>query len=233
VVAFIALPTLLLTIKGYALAVTGMEHTLHVFASLAIVLGLSRLSSDHSPSLWFSIAVIAAPLLRFEGFGLAGAALIALALWGHWTRAIITGAIILTVVRAYATLMTSLGLPLVPSSVMVKSDPTAAAVTSDYGGILSEILDSFQASLDERQGLILAIAVIALLAGAIIAKGRPQTRTVAFVAAAASLAHLLAGRWDWFSRYEIYIMATAFAGLLIVWPQSSARKFATLQRPVY
>jgi hypothetical protein len=27
----------------------------------------------------------------------------------------------------------------------------------------------------------------------------------------------LARRWDWFSRYEIYIMATAFAGLLIVW----------------
>jgi hypothetical protein len=53
--------------------------------------------------------------------------------------------------------------------------------------------------------------------GAIIAKGRPQARTVAFVAAAASLAHLLAGRWDWFSRYGIYIMATAFAGLLIVW----------------
>ena len=98
--AFIALPTLLLAINGYALAFTGMEHTLHVFASITIDLGLSRLSSDHSPSLWFSIAIIAAPLLRLEGFGLAGAALIALALWGHWMRAIITGAIILTVVGA-------------------------------------------------------------------------------------------------------------------------------------
>jgi hypothetical protein len=48
--------------------------------------------------------------------------------------------------------MTSLGLPLVPSSVMVKSDPTAAAVTSHYCAILGEILDSFQASLDEPKG---------------------------------------------------------------------------------
>jgi hypothetical protein len=159
------------------LAFTGMEPTLHVFASLAIILGLSRLSRNHPPSLMFFVAVIAVPLLRFGGFSLAGAALIVVAIWGHWTRAIITGAVILTLVGGYAALMASLGLPLVPSSVMVKSAPAAAAVSSHYGAILGEIFDSFQASLDERQGLILAVAVIALLTGAMIAKDRPQART--------------------------------------------------------
>jgi hypothetical protein len=214
---YVAGPALLLAINGFALAFTGMEHTLHVFASLAIILGLSRLSRNHPPRLLFFVAIVAAPLLRFEGFALAGAALIAVAIWGHWTRAIITGAVILTLVGGYAALMASLGLPLVPSSVMVKSATTAAAVSSQYGIIFGELLASLQASLADRQGRILAVAIVALICGAIIARDRPQARTVACVVATASIAHLLVGRWDWFSRYEIYIMATAFAGLLIVW----------------
>lgn len=217
ILGYVAIPTLLLGINGFALTFTGMEHTLHVFASLAVILGLSHLSRDHAPSLLFFVAVVAVPLLRFEGFALAGAALIAVAIWGHWTRAIITGAVILTLVSGYAALMASLGLPLVPSSVMVKSPTTAAAVSSQYGVIFGELLTSLQASLADRQGRILAIAIVALIGGAIFARDRPQARTVACVVATASIAHLLLGRWDWFSRYEIYIMATAFAGLLIVW----------------
>jgi hypothetical protein len=217
ILGYVAVPTLLLAINGFALTFTGMEHTLHVFASLAVILGLSHLSRDHAPSLLFFVAVVAVPLLRFEGFALAGAALIAVAIWGHWTRAIITGAVILTLVSGYAALMASLGLPLVPSSVMVKSPTTAAEVSSQYGVIFGELLTSLQASLADRQGRILAIAIVALIGGAIFARDHPQARTVACVVATASIAHFLLGRWDWFSRYEIYIMATAFAGLLIVW----------------
>jgi hypothetical protein len=216
-IGYVAVPALLFAINGFALAFTGMEHTLHVFASLAIILGLSRLSRDYPPSLLFFVAVVAVPLLRFEGFTLAGAALIAVALWGHWTRAIIIGTIIVGIVTSYVLLMRSLGLLLMPSSVMVKSGPAAAMGTSHFSSIFGEILLSFRDSLKDQQGVVLTVAVVLLLLGAVRAKNRPQARTVAIVAAAASVAHLLVGRWNWFGRYEVYIIATAIAAILIVW----------------
>jgi hypothetical protein len=232
VLSYVAVPALLFAINGFALAFTGMEHTLHVFASLAIILGLSRLSSDHAPSLLFFVAVVAVPLLRFEGFALAGAALFAVALWGYWTRAIITGTIIVGIVTSYILLMKSLGLPLMPSSVMVKSGPAAAMATSHFSSIFGEVLLSFRDSLKDQQGVVLTVAVVLLLLGAIRAKNRPQARTVAIVAATASVAHLLVGRWNWFGRYEIYIIATAIAALLTVWSPWLSKTSRQLTGPI-
>jgi hypothetical protein len=62
---------------------------------------------------------------------------------------------------------------------MVKSATTAAAVSSQYGVIFGELLTSLQASLADSQGRILAVAIVALIGGAICARDRPQARTVA------------------------------------------------------
>jgi len=215
--AYVAAPVLLFALNGYALAFTGMEHSRHIFVSLCIVVGLLRVSRTSPPGIALLIAIVAAPLLRFEGFALAGAALVALALMGHWTRAITTGVIIVALVAGYMALMTSLGLPLMPSSVMVKSGPAAAMATSHFTSIFGEVWQSLRESLQDRQGIVMAIAVALLLAGAVLNKSDPNARTVALVAAAASVAHLLVGRWNWFGRYEVYIVATALAALLIVW----------------
>lgn len=221
-VAYVTVPFLLLAVNGYALAFTGMEHTLHVFASLAIVAGLTRVSRDVPPRLALLVAIVAAPLLRFEGFALSGAALLALAYWGHWSRALLTGGVIAVVVGAYVALMASLGLPLLPSSVMVKSGTAQAVASSHYGAIFFEIFLSLKESLTDRQGVVLAIGVVLMLLGAAWNKDRPQARVVACVVAAAAIGHLLVGRWNWFSRYEIYIIASAISALLVVWaPQLS------------
>lgn len=217
VLAYVAVPFLLIAVNGYALSFTGMEHALHMFVSLSIIAGLLGVSRTSAPTAGLLIAVVAAPLLRFEGFALAGAALVAIALWGHWVRAIVTGGVIVAIFASYVALMQSLGLPLMPSSVMVKSGPAAAMATSHFGSVFGEVWRTFKSGLSDRQGIALAIAVVLLLVGAFYAKTRPQARTVALVVAAASFAHLLAGRWNWFGRYEIYIIASAIAGLLIVW----------------
>ena len=215
VVALIALPFLLLSVNGYGLGFTGMEHTLHVWASLAIIRGLILMVQTSAVPWFLLLACIAAPLLRFEGAALAGSALLAICLHGHWLRGMTASGVLVAILAAYVSLMASLGLPLMPSSVMVKSAPTAAFVANRFDAIAMEILAALQASLADRQGRILAGLVVLVLLGTL--KSGKTARTVAYVAAAAGVAHLLAGRWDWFSRYEIYIIATLIAANLHVW----------------
>ena len=46
------MPLLLVAVNGYALALTGMEHTLHVLASLLILRGLTQLTREGGPDIW-------------------------------------------------------------------------------------------------------------------------------------------------------------------------------------
>ena len=214
-VALMTLPFLLLAMSGFALGFTGMEHTLHVWVSLAIVRGLIVMGQTKAVPLFLLVACIATPLLRFEGAALSGAALLAICLTGHWRAGLTTGTILAGCFAVYVTTMLSLGLPPMPSSVMVKSGSTAALVANRIDAVGIEILLNLRASLANRQGGILAgLVVIALLR---CPWAKPQERTVAFVAAAAGIAHLLVGRWDWFFRYEVYIIATLIAANLYLW----------------
>jgi len=215
-IAILTLPVLLIAMNGYALSLTGMEHTLHVWASLAIIRGLILIARTGTVPTFLLIACIAAPLLRFEGAALSGAALLALCFTGHWRAGLSTGAILVACFAAYISLMTSLGLPLMPSSVMVKSGTAEAIVGNRLDALTKEIMASFRESLlVQRQGTILALLIVALIAGTF--KADKTVRTVACVAAAAGVAHLLVGSWNWFSRYEIYIIATLIATNLHVW----------------
>lgn len=213
--AYITLPFLLLAVNGYALSMTGMEHTLHVWASLAIIRGLIVMERNQAVPIFLIIACIAAPLLRFEGAALSGAALLAICFTGHWRAGLTTGAVLAACLVSYASMMASLGLPLMPSSVMVKSGPTAAIVANRFDALAFEIVAAIRASLADRQGRILTGLIIVLLFGTLHAP--KSARVIIYVAAAAGMAHLLVGRWDWFSRYEIYIIATLIAANLHVW----------------
>lgn len=225
---FLALPFLVLAINGYGLGFTGMEHTLHVWASLAIIRGLIVMGRDQIVPLFLIIACIATPLLRFEGAALSGAALLAICLSGHWRAGIATGVTLAGCFLAYVAAMTALGLPPMPSSVMVKSTATEAFVATRFDAIANELVQGFLISLTHRQGILLSILTALVLLRAIWAD--KPTRTIAFVAAAAAIAHLLVGRWGWFYRYEVYIIATLIAAVLHVWApvlQTQARRITT------
>ncbi len=214
-IALLTIPFLLLSMNGYALGFTGMEHTLHVWASLAIIRGLIVMGRTETVPMFLLLACIAAPLLRFEGAALGGAALLAICFTGHWRAGLSTGVVLAGCLIGYVTTMLSLGLPPMPSSVMVKSGPTAALVANRFDAIGMEIFANVRASLANRQGTVLAVLIILLLLRTLRAT-KPE-RTVAYVAAAAGFAHLLAGRWDWFFRYEVYIIATLIAANLYLW----------------
>lgn len=229
-IGIFALPFLLLSINGYALGFTGMEHTLHIWASLAIIHGLIAMGRNGAAPLFLLVACVVAPLLRFEGVALSGAALIAIGLHGHWRSASATGALIVALFTTYVTVMLSLGLPPMPSSVMVKSGPTAAVVASRFDAIAFELLYGLKSSLTNRQGVILAGLIVLALLGTIKGDRSATSRSVAYVAIAAGAAHLLVGRYDWFFRYEVYIIATLIAANLHIWAPvlgAAKRRIAT------
>lgn len=228
-VALVTIPVLLLAMNGYALGFTGMEHTLHVWASLAIIRGLIIMGRTRSVPLFLIIACIAAPLLRFEGAALSGAALVAICFSGHWRVGLLTGVTLAACLAAYVTAMTSLDLPPMPSSVMVKSGPTAAFVANRFDAIGLEIMSNLRASLANRQGAVLAGLIMLLLIRTL--RATKQERTIAYVAAAAGFAHLLAGRWDWFFRYEVYIIATLIAANLHLWAPALAAQNRRVTTP--
>lgn len=61
-----------LNMNAWALVMTGMEHSLHVLAVVVTVWGLLKVLDDHrAASPWLVGAIIAMPLIRFEGLAMA------------------------------------------------------------------------------------------------------------------------------------------------------------------
>ncbi|WP_375688890.1 hypothetical protein [Pseudooceanicola sp. LIPI14-2-Ac024] len=212
--AYPLVPLLLLASHGYGLAFVGMEHTLHVLASLAIVLGLSRMTRD-GPVHWVLIAgVLAAPLLRFEGLAFSGAALVALAAFGRWRLALGLGAALAGLLGIYVLAMQSMGLPPLPSSVLVKSGTSAAAIGE--ASFLAEVMQNLRDLVGEPRAQWVLFGSLALIVPALWPGLPAAARVTAAATAAAGLAHCVAGSWSIFPRYGIYLVASVLAAWLVV-----------------
>lgn len=208
VLGLVAGAALILAVNGFALPLTGMEHPLHALASVAVVIGLAR-AAKRAPPRWLVAALVLAVAVRFEGLALALAALILLAVLGQGRRAL-TGALALaTLLAAYGAAMVAMGLPLLPSSVMVKSLASAAAVEADWRDTLVQLVANVIRALGQRWGLIHAAAALGF--GALALWGARSVRPVAALGLAVLAAHLLVGRYGWFGRYEVYATAVMLA----------------------
>ncbi|MCA0041899.1 hypothetical protein [Celeribacter litoreus] len=215
-ITYLSVVTLLGAVNGYALALTGMEHTLHVLASLLILRGLTHLSRETRPDGWMLLGLIAAPLLRFEGFALSLFAIFALFAWGHWRSGAAVTLVLSLIVAAYVGLMTHLGLPPLPSSVLVKSSVSAGVVDHSLADAFASHLQDILTSLERPQAKWL-IAGLAMLCFAFVPPLNARRLSVALVVGAAAVAHVLVGHWGWYGRYEAYIMATVVGAVLYVW----------------
>jgi len=207
--AGLAAVLLVLAVNGFALPLTGMEHPLHAAASVAVVLGLARAAQGAAPG-WVVPVILLAAALRFEGYALALAAIVALALLRQRRAAAGAAAGLALLTLAYGAAMTAMGLPLLPSSVMVKSAASAALVDADGRGALVAVIVGALRSVQSYPGALLA-GLGLLLAG--LALRHPARGAYLWPAFAAVLAHLLVGRFGWFGRYEVYAMALALAAL--------------------
>jgi hypothetical protein len=226
--AALLLITLCVAMNIVGLVFTGLEHSLHALVSAAIIFGLARTFERGTAPGWLLVSIICAPLLRFEGLAESVLALLALALVGRPGLALWGAAAIAVLVGLYMMGMAALGLPLLPSSVLVKS--VVFAPGHSYLGHAQQILQhawsgAGHAKLAYVIWFVMAAAVLHPVlrsAGTLAAAGAPRLTVrheglLIGVALGTLAAQTLLGLWVAQHRYEIYALTATVATFIVVW----------------
>ena len=204
--------SLILSFNLIGLEFTGLEHSLHVGLTLACLLGALRFLKTGALPPWWWLCALAEPLVRYEGASLWVGMACLMLYRGRWVAGLGllgAGAVLLGL---FSLFLHGLGLPPLPSSVLVKSYVAAVGA----GGVSAGLLDGFKAMLAESLtsfGMIRLVILCGLLVALMI--GHPKldgerraiAQALATLALFVSLGHILLGRFGWFSRYEIYVVA--------------------------
>jgi hypothetical protein len=206
----------LLGLNLIGLAFTGLEHALHVADTLACLLGIVRTVRTGRMPRWLPIVLVLNPLIRFEGLSVWGAGMIVLGLERKRSGAFITLVLGLVTVGGYCWYLHHLGLPLLPSSVLVKSRAAGStSATRALRGVILTLLENLG-----KYGAPQLLVALALL----LALARDQSRrNIALFACLPILAHLLAGAFGWFGRYEIYVLTLAWSAVAVLYGGVVAR----------
>ena len=210
---------LCLAINVVGLVFVGLEHSLHLLTSLYVVFGLARaLETSRVPGS-LVVAIVLLPLWRFEGLALAGLAIFALGVAGHWRPATLAALAIAAVLALYMAAMAKLGLPLLPSSVLVKSDVARQTAEGAFGiaALWRGVGANFVASLGNPEAYPVFLLLGLAVAHPLLQRGRAREWVLVGVVAGALAAHILFGAWGWFARYEAYAVAIGVAGAIVLW----------------
>jgi hypothetical protein len=201
----------ILAVSAIALPMTGMEHSLHVWAVVVTFGGLSEAARGRSPTFVHFAALVLMPLVRFEGAAFALAAIAGFAVLGRLRFAVSASAVICCALIGYFALMSSHGLPFLPSSVLLKS--RIAETAYEGSNAVDSILRNLSASFNSPYGFRLALLGLALACGTWLLRSDRGVFTVCGTVLAAIGAHLAFGQYGWFYRYEVYIIALAALAL--------------------
>lgn len=173
---------------------TGMEHALHALLTALTCFGLFRMLATGAMPRWLPLALALHPLIRFEGAAILVAGAWFLLARGKWLAAMAALGMAALALAAYAALMTRLGLPIFPSSVMVKLAPVS--------------LPYFVLDLLRNHGAAPAIVATIFFAHRLVFVEGLSLRPRSLLVQAALIPvvlHLAAGRFGWLERYEVYL----------------------------
>jgi hypothetical protein len=228
--------TLVLCLNLVGLAFTGLSHSLHVLVSLAVLFGLVIVFEEGRFPWWLAAALVVGPLLRYEGLAISVSAAIVLAFGGRWRPAAASMLVLALLLAAHGAFLLHQGLPVLPSSVMVKSPVAWSLGDAEAQPLRLTVLANLQSGLTSGRGLLLAILTWLVAFAAV--RARPfRWRNIESVIASfvvlAVVAHFLAGRFGWLARYEIYVVSTVVMALFYVWRRLLVRLLtAPSRRPV-
>lgn len=224
--------------NAIGLVYTGLEHSFHVLTSVAVIVGLGRVMEGERVPPWLVIAIVMLPLWRFEGLALAGLSIGALAILKRWQAVLMAGLGVGVTTGAFAAAMRARGLPILPNSVLLKSDVARQALDGSPGFLtMPGILLRKAVGCIETPEAWPVIILILLVAAHPLLRAFPARLPVlrgtyrmnigrealfAAVIVGALGSHVLCGSWGWFARYECYAVATGAIGAIIVWHQSIA-----------
>lgn len=203
-------------------AFLGMEHSLHMAAALAVVLGLVRhLAGARSggPALVVAGAFFGSAF-RFEGLALGLAAGAVLVFTGRRGAGVLAAGGALLPVALFMVVLAALGLDPAPSSVQVKLAETPLGSSYPVLHFVLNVLAGHEPGAKLVTGLTLALVLSWGLA-----PGLRGTRGAWLVAAvlASALAHLAVGRFGWMNRYEHYVVVILVATFVALIPQALER----------
>ncbi|KMW56117.1 putative membrane protein of unknown function [Candidatus Rhodobacter oscarellae] len=190
-----------LALHFVGVAFTGMEHSLHLAASLGIVAGLLRFVDRGDVGRLLMFSVLLSPLLRPEGLALAGMAVLVVLSYRRLRPATTLLVLGFLPTVLFAVGLTRLGLDPVPSSVTSK-----IALPHEASGLAGYFLEKAEALISSANATVL-VGVLVLAVG----KGR---RPLVLAVLVAAVAHVFLGRFGWMDRYEVYILGAVAAGLL-------------------
>lgn len=228
--AYALLPLGILAINGFALPLTGMEHPLHLLTVAMVLVGLERIAAEPRFPALLATGLLLGPFIRFEGLALTAAGIAALLWYGRRFTALVVVLIVVAGLAIYTFAMASMGLPPLPSSVMVKSEVTASLMEGGLFPGFDRLIGQAVDAIENPRAMILLAASVALLIGIALRTEEDEARlSIAIVALFALTGHVAAGGYGWFSRYEIYAVALALSALVAVWCpllRSAARPWA-------
>ncbi|CAH9018660.1 hypothetical protein [Candidatus Nitrosacidococcus sp. I8] len=201
--------------SSLALPFTGMEHSLHVLLTVAVFIGLVNTTSDGRNSWYLIPAIVLLPLIRFEGYALSGTAILYLFFIKQRKEAIITGALILTATIAYVVYMVTKDLPILPSSVLMKSQAVTSLMVDTK--INHAIIDQFKENIATIKGNFFLATTGLLFIHALLMWKDYRNRSLICIAVAMTItAHLFLGREGWFARYEVYCITLSCLSILFI-----------------
>jgi hypothetical protein len=214
------------------LVFTGLEHSLHTLTSVAVIFGLALVLEGEPTPQWLVTVLVLAPLWRFEGLALAVAGVAVLLFAGRRRAALLASAAVIVTVGADMAVMSALGLPLLPSSVMVKQtliatgQPGSSSLLAHVTGALEKVRAGL---LGYPPAWLLVLLIPTLLLHPLLrARREPAGRKAprfsvrqefvfAGAVVAVLVAHVLFGAWGGGYRYEIYAATAGAAAAIILW----------------
>ncbi len=190
----------------------GMEHTLQVLLAALVAVGIIRCLQHRDVPWWALAAAAIGPAIRYESLGLSLA--LAVALVGRDRRRLAAGLIAASAAApiAFAIFLKHLGLPALPTSVLIKG-----GVHDASAGALSHVLVLFATTLKQilvPDHSILVVLFLTLAGLAWAERDRSRRYALGGAAVAAGL-HLAVGRFGWFHRYEVYVVL--FSALVVLY----------------
>jgi hypothetical protein len=181
------------------LTLMGMEHGLQILLSVCCAYALGEALADRPIPRWCLLAAILAPSVRYEDLSLTFAVCIALLVRKGWKQAATVGLISLLPVVAFSLFLHSRGLPLLPSSVLVKGNLYAdiSPIQRLHRFLSGNLRGAFAVA---RYFPLLAV----LVTWAAVRARIRERRILLSGAALVGILQLAVGRFGWFGRYEVY-----------------------------
>lgn len=226
-----------LYINMYGVVFAGLEHSMHIAATLLILAGIIVALEQHRAPYWLVAAIVCAPLLRFEGLVASAAAILLLVMLRLWRPATVATGVLAACFGIYFISMHALGLPLLPASVLAKSPIANAGLNADFRRVIETLLNRASEIWTIRPARVLLIigglALLRPLFGILFDFNRFHFREMllpAFVAIVA-FGHAIGGGFFWLDRYDVYALAAGMAGLLYIYRQELSWAFNGLTHP--